>query len=230
MNQPRPHESARRALHGAAAICLVVSACDSNTGGGVLDPHAPTAYFVENEPNDSSSHPQPIGPVYPPEQIVIQGDLGYLHFLHLDDADAFALQADEPARIDFALECFGNGDFDLCLYDPFYEEVVAHWESYGDEYGSFDIPGYGQDFQLIVICYSGAGEYDLELRVDRLPAFAPVPTSLSVPEESRPERVKADSGARLEAKLRGDRSEAAARAELLRQLSEAASLLYGTDE
>lgn len=205
----------RVALLGAA---LFATACaksaDSPLSGG-----APTAFFFEDEPNDSSYAPQPIGPVYPPEQLVIQGDAGYYHFFHHDDSDAFALQAAQPARVRFALQCYGDGDLDLCLYDPFLDTVVAHWDDYGDEEGSFDIPGFNQDFQLIVVVYSGEAEYDLELRVDPLPFGAPIPVSFEVPESLRPEPAKLDSRGRVEQMLERHRNEAAARAELLETLT-----------
>jgi|GEM_PF-6776136 len=214
------HASPTRFVAATIAATLALSACakhaDSPLAGG-----APIAYFFEDEPNDSSYAPQPIGPVHPPEQLVIQGDAGYHGYFHRDDSDAFALQAAAPARIHFALRCYGDGDLDLCLYDPYYDEVVEHWDSYGEEEGSFDVPGFHQDFQLIVVAYSGEAEYDLELRVDPLPFGAPIPTSFEVPEALRPAPTKPDARGRLERMLERQRAEANARTLLLETLDAA---------
>ena len=102
-----------------------------------------------------------------------------------DATDSYALQTTDPARIHFELECYGNADLDLCLYNPYYDEVVAHWDSFGDEYGSFDVPGYGQDFQLIVVAFNGAGDYDLSLRVDALPFYAQLPVDFTIADGER---------------------------------------------
>lgn len=177
------NQSHRPAL--AASLCALALAGCSPYGSSFLSGNLPTAYFYDDEPNDSSNHPQPIGPVYAPEQLVISGNVGSLFGLGFDTSDSYALQSSAPARIHFELECYSDADLDLCLYDPYYDEVVAHWDSFGDEFGSFDIPGFGQDFQLIVVAFNGTGDYDLFLRVEDLPGFAPVPVAFTIADGER---------------------------------------------
>jgi len=166
-----------RLLARPAVLALALPLVACSHGGGVLAPHTPTAYFCDAEPNDDSDHPQPIGPLYPREQIVVRGHVDCTFGFHYDPTDAFAFAAAAPARIHFELDGFHGGDLDLCLVDPFLGQVVAHWDAYGDEYGAFDVPGYGQEFHLVVVAFSGASEYDLALRVDPLPYGLPAPAA-----------------------------------------------------
>jgi hypothetical protein len=163
---------ARAARLAPLAALTALAACSHHE---VLQPHVPTAYFYDDEPNDDSAYPQPIGPLFPTEQVVIRGHVDCVSWSHYDPTDAFAFAANSPARITFELDAFHGGDLDLCLVDPFLERVVAHWDSYGDEFGSFDVPGYGTEFHLVVVAFSGASEYDLRLRVDPLPYGMPAP-------------------------------------------------------
>ncbi|QDU84570.1 hypothetical protein Pla163_16810 [Planctomycetes bacterium Pla163] len=169
----------------AASLCLLALAGCAPHGSAFFQSSLPTAYFYDDEPNDSSNHPQPIGPVYPPEQLVISGNVGSVYGLGFDATDSYALQTTDPARIHFELDCYGNADLDLCLYDPYYDEIVAHWDSFGDEYGSFDVPGFGQDFQLIVVAFNGTGDYDLFLRVEALPGYAQAPIAFTIADDER---------------------------------------------
>jgi hypothetical protein len=163
---------ARVALAARLAPLALLAACSHHE---VLHPHVPTAYFYDDEPNDDSAYPQPIGPLHPTEQVVIRGHVDCVSWSHYDPTDAFAFAASSPARITFELDAFHGGDLDLCLVDPFLERVVAHWDSYGDEFGSFDVPGHGTEFHLVVVAFSGASEYDLRLHVDHLPYGMPAP-------------------------------------------------------
>ncbi|MEZ5978444.1 MAG: hypothetical protein R3F34_09520 [Planctomycetota bacterium] len=168
-------------LHGPTTVLVLTALLASSacTRHGVLVPGEPTPYYYDAEPNDDSRHPQPIGPLYPPEQLVIRGSVCGVWGFGYDATDAFAFQAMSPARVEFHLAAYdGTADLDLCLVDPFLEEVVAHWDSAGDEWGSFDVPGAGVDFHLVVVAYSGTSDYDLELRADPLPFHMPVPAGL----------------------------------------------------
>ena len=81
--------------------------------------------------------------------------------------DGFAFYAQVPCQIYFDLVIHDSfSDFDVCLYDPYFQSVVACWETpFNPESGDFAVLDAGTSFHLFVEPYLGSAEYSLYVSV-----------------------------------------------------------------
>ncbi len=168
--------SNRALVSRVAAPCVLalLGACDHHYGGGGGGGgggyNGPTVVY-EQEPNDFDYLANNIGAIAPGDEFEIRG---YSSAYSSDLRDGFAFYAQVPCQIYFDLVIHDAfSDLDVCLYDPYYQSVVACWEtSFNPEGGDFAVLDPGTDFHLYVEPYLGSAEYSLYVSVYPL-GYAP---------------------------------------------------------
>jgi hypothetical protein len=148
--------------------CLLLGACH----GSVVVHDDDPPVFSELEPNDHAWQAPLLGGIEPGDHFFVEGSLSTL-----DVQDGLSFVAEEPCRIDFALEAYAPTDLDVWLYDPLTDEIVASFSSpYDPEVGTLYINGYGVPFHLVVVPAFGSAnaDYTLEIRALYLSATANV--------------------------------------------------------
>lgn len=183
-----------------AALLLVPLACllpgCTDCGGcGTPDappppPPAPYYDFWELEPNDSGCCPDYLGTTYAGESFVIGG---YIRDDVYDPFDGFGLTSGEPHDVEFFLEpVAGSADLDFGVWDPYLGQFVLLWESpYATESGRFTVSGTFEDYQLVVMSYSGDAEYRLSVWIAP-PTYLQVASAASAVEKmARPIGLRA---------------------------------------
>ena len=157
---------ARLALAGLAATSLVACIYDDDyydhyyTGG--------TFYTNEVEPNDEAGQANYIGYLEPGETFVIDGSVAGVDGFGPDGIDGFEFTSPGGTHVSFYLDGVDPAsDLDICLYDPYFGDYVACWDSpSSDESGEFWIDGWGTDYQLVVIAANAATAYTLTVDAD----------------------------------------------------------------
>lgn len=141
----------------ALPAALALSACS-----GHVSFFAGYPTFDEREPNDTVHGAPFFGGVEPGTRFAISG--------HIDDDqpdlyDGFALRADEPCTIEFALESHELfTDLDVCVYDPELDEYVVCCDGPSDpEKGSVTILEPGKVVHLVVSSARGDTRYTLHV-------------------------------------------------------------------
>lgn len=199
-----------------AGLALLAS-CDHNGyNDGVVVVGPSVSFIGEQEPNNSAFDATGVGPVGPFEDLVLTGWVSGFDGFGADGVDGWALQANGPIRVDFALEGTSAGfhDLDLCLYDPYQDVYLECWESPDDdEFGTLFIYEPGFEFHLVVIAYNASSSYELALQVTPLPLAA---TSLDGDEA----QLRNEDGQAIE----GAKRSRASAAELYRKSSFGAEL------
>ncbi len=166
-----------RIVLGIALACFS-SACHGHVhGGGGNGYHGPTVVY-EWEPNDSSYTANSIGPLVPGDDFEIRG---HASSFSGDLYDGFAFSSTQPLSIEFDLVIHDSAsDFDVCLYDPLSQAVVACWQTpFNPEQGNFSVQSAGVPFHLFVEPFDGHAEYSLYVRV-----YAPAYAASAVPDLS----------------------------------------------
>jgi hypothetical protein len=153
-----------------APLALLLPGCTDCGGCGTPDappppPSAPYYDLWELEPNDDGCCPDYLGTTYAGESFVIGG---HIRDDFYDPFDGFGLTSGEPHDVEFFLEpVAGSADLDLGVWDPYLGQFVLVWESpYATESGRFTVSGMYEDFQLVVMSYSGDAEYRLSVWID----------------------------------------------------------------
>ncbi len=138
-------------LAGSLAALLCLPACHGHA-------FAPAVQVVlEQEPNDSATQAQGIGPLWSGDCLLIEGSAGP------GDLDGFAFQAQSDLEIRLSLTALAPfADLDLCVWDPYQGEYLLWLTEVGDESGSFFVPA-GLGFHVVVDSFFGAAPYDLSL-------------------------------------------------------------------
>jgi len=153
-----------------APLLVLCPACTECGGCGTPDdtpPPPPTpAYDIwELEPNDDGCCPDYLGTTYAGDAFVIGGRIRDDLY---DPFDGFGLTSGEPHDVEFFLEpVAGSADLDFGVWDPYLGQFVLLWESpYATESGRFTVSGTFEDYQLVVMSYSGDAEYRLSVWID----------------------------------------------------------------
>lgn len=147
----------------ASLACVLPAALAFTACSGHVSFFAGYPTFDEREPNDSVHGAPFFGGVEPGTRFAIDG--------HIDDDapdlyDGFALRADEPCTIEFALESHELfTDLDVCVYDPELDEYVVCCDGPSDpEKGSITILEPGKVVHLVVSSARGDTRYTLDVR------------------------------------------------------------------
>jgi hypothetical protein len=154
-----------RRLALLSLVALVVGACDDDDHHHHGSSSPPV--FREAEPNDDVFDANYFGLLYP-------GDLFYIDGFSTDRGtdpfDGFAFTAGQPIHVDFRLFIDDPfADFDVCLYDPQLDEIVACYETADNpESGGVDITLTNLEFHLVINSFVGEGPYSLEIAVTPL--------------------------------------------------------------
>lgn len=152
------------ALIGAAS-----ASCSPSSGRAVVFSSPP---IQEIEPNNNAFQPDSIGAVASDTYLQIVGSIqqgppagNYSDAFGGDSFDGFAFYVDEAVEIEFVLYASNPyADLDLWIYDPFYDEYIARFESIASpEYGRVTFPYLGEEFHVVVTSYSGDSDYTLEM-------------------------------------------------------------------
>lgn len=168
-------------LGSIASIAPFVAACHAH-----VDHFPPEPVYGESEPNDSPSIADDFGYLALGEHLCVAGDMSSFG----DGADAFGFVVEGPSEIDFRLDASNSWtDLDVWLFDPVLWEYVGVFESAGPvEHGRIvldtwhDVP-----LQLVVVPYSGAASYRLDVEVHPL-GFAPASAPAAPPRADAPRR------------------------------------------
>ena len=144
-------------------LVLVTSACRPHRDRHHHDPD-PIPVYREVEPNDAVFDANYFGVLRPGDRFFIDGfstDSG------ADPFDGFAFVSGEPIHVDFRLfQASPTSDFDVCLYDPEFDETIACFATDEDpESGGVDVTDAGIEFHLVVESFVGSGGYSLEIEV-----------------------------------------------------------------
>lgn len=194
MQRTNTQKAGTPALVACAAALLLAAGCH---GYGKYHKHSGSSVILEQEPNDSSSNPQPIAFLSASDYVVIKG--------HIDDSgfdpyDGFAFTVDRPVEVDVTLSTYGSGaDLDLVVYDPLIDADVVFFQSpYDPEGGVFYVdatPFDPVDFDLVVNSFAGSSSYTLEVRTYPLPAtYAASSPAPGAPEASDASRLGVGAG------------------------------------
>jgi len=148
-------------------LAASLSSCVRHSGPGhdLVVASAPT--FFESEPNDDDFNANDLGILYPGDFFYIDGSITDSGF---DPFDGFLFTSGEPIHVDFRLFIDDQlADFDVCLYDPVFDEILAHYAtSDNPELGGVDLLDGNVDFHLVVNSFIGSGTYSLEIDVQPL--------------------------------------------------------------
>jgi hypothetical protein len=154
----------RLALGGLASLSLV--ACYAHDDWYYDEPHSGTYFMEEIEPNNAAGQADYVGFLEPGETFVISGSVAGFNGIGPDAVDGFELSSPGGTHVSFYLDSVDPfSDVDVCLYDPWFGDYVACWESpFADEAGEFSVEGFGSDYQLVVIAADAATAYTLTIQ------------------------------------------------------------------
>lgn len=159
--------------------------------------------ITEIEPNNNAFQPDSIGPVASNTYYQIVGSIqegessgDYSSTFGTDSFDGFAFYVEDTVEIEFVLHAANPfADLDLWIYDPFYDEYIARFESTSSpEYGRVTFPYLGEEFHVVVNSYSGDSNYTLELIAH--PLALGFSTAVSAASTEQPDSNKDDARAR----------------------------------
>ncbi len=152
-----------------AALPLALCSCGKSHGHTVV---FSSPGLQEIEPNNNAFQPDAIGPVAYDTYYQIHGAIqdgfvlnDYASPNGTDQFDGFAFYVEDAVEIEFILHANNPfADLDVWIYDPFYDEYIAKFESISSpEYGRVTFPYLGEEFHVVVTSYSGDSNYTLEL-------------------------------------------------------------------
>ena len=149
--------------------------------------------IVESEPNDSAFSPDGIGPVGFGTAYAIAGSVDGPETFGFDVYDGFAFFVRDAVEVEFILHAQNPyADLDFYVYDPFYDEYIARFESaFSPEYGAVTFPYLGEEFHIVVTSFSGSSDYTLEVIAHPLGGVFSSATQAADPEaaEKDPSRM-----------------------------------------
>lgn len=143
-----------------AALAVLAAACHHGGSDHVIFVTEPIL-ATELEPNEVVEDANFLGFVRPGREFLIDG---FVADAGPDQVDHFAFEVGEPVEVEFYLDALvGNGDLDVCIYDPVLDEYVFCFENPGNEHGFFSAPFVGEEFQIAVYSFEGSAEYELDV-------------------------------------------------------------------
>ena len=151
------------------AMLPLLASCTRRSSGTIF---FGSNVILENEPNNHASNPDPIGGIFVGADYLIEGSVvenqsafEYGPPLGADYFDGFAFVVEEPSEVEFFLTAHNPAaDLDIWIYDPFYNQYIAKFESIFDpEVGTVTFPFVGEEFHVVVSSYAGNSSYRLEV-------------------------------------------------------------------
>lgn len=151
------------------ALLPLVTSCARRASGTIF---FGSNVIHESEPNNHASNPDSIGGIWVGSEYLIEGSVvenqsafEYGPPLGADYFDGFAFVVEEPSEVEFFLTAHNpHADLDIWIYDPFYNEYIATFESIFDpEVGTVTFPYVGEEFHVVVSSYAGNSSYRLEV-------------------------------------------------------------------